>query len=166
MREGPAQFLQIQAEEVVFARASHGAGGSAGSDLERATGVAAAMIASSGLAGPRPLLYLGARDQRDELLAHADVRQAVNEELTKGTVVHRFTATDPDSNIDKFRIFPKSKHFSIEPGTGALKVKSRIDYEALDENQKRLMFMKFQLEQIYSFMKNVYLILLLKGSHC
>lgn len=83
-------FLRLQmllagrtAEEVVFARASHGAGGSAGSDLERATGVAAAMIASFGLAGPRPLLYLGARDQRDELLAHADVRQVVNEELTK-----------------------------------------------------------------------------------
>jgi cell division protease FtsH len=71
------------AEEVVFARAGHGAGGSAGSDLERATGVAAAMVGSFGLAGPRPLLYLGARDQRDELLAYADVRQAVNEELTK-----------------------------------------------------------------------------------
>jgi cell division protease FtsH len=83
-------FLRLQmllagrtAEEVVFARASHGAGGSAGSDLERATGVAAAMVASFGLAGPRPLLYLGARDQREELLAYADVRQAVNEELTK-----------------------------------------------------------------------------------
>lgn len=83
-------FLRLQmllagrtAEEVVFARASHGAGGSAGSDLERATGVAAAMVASFGLTGPRPLLYLGARDQREELLAHADVRQAVNEELTK-----------------------------------------------------------------------------------
>jgi len=83
-------FLRLQmllagrtAEEVVFGRASHGAGGSAGSDLERATGVAAAMVASFGLTGPRPLLYLGARHQRDELLAYADVRQAVNEELTK-----------------------------------------------------------------------------------
>jgi cell division protease FtsH len=71
------------AEEVVFGRASHGAGGSPGSDLERATGIAAAMVASFGVAGPRPLLYLGARDQREELLAYADVRQAVNEELTK-----------------------------------------------------------------------------------
>lgn len=83
-------FLRLQmllagrsAEEVVFARASHGAGGSPGSDLELATGVAAAMVASFGLAGPRPLLYLAARGQREELLAHADVRQAVNEELTK-----------------------------------------------------------------------------------
>jgi cell division protease FtsH len=83
-------FLHLQmllagrtAEEVVFGRASHGAGGSAGSDLELATGVAAAMVASFGLAGPRPLLYLGAREQRDELLAYADVRQAVNDELTK-----------------------------------------------------------------------------------
>lgn len=83
-------FLQLQmllagrtAEEVVLARASHGAGGSAGSDLELATGVAAAMVASFGLAGPRPLLYLGARDQQEKLLAHAEVRQAVNEELTK-----------------------------------------------------------------------------------
>jgi ATP-dependent Zn protease len=89
-------FLRLQmllagrtAEEVVFARASHGAGGSPGSDLERATGVAAAMVASFGLAGPRPLLYLGARDQREELLTHADVRQAVNEELTKAAGVCR-----------------------------------------------------------------------------
>jgi cell division protease FtsH len=71
------------AEEVVFGRASHGAGGAPGSDLERATGVAAAMVASFGVAGPRPLLYLGAPDQREELLAYADVRQAVSEELTK-----------------------------------------------------------------------------------
>lgn len=83
-------FLRLQmllagrtAEEVVFARASHGAGGSAGSDLELATGVAAAMVASFGLAGPRPLLYLGARDQLEKLLAYADVRQAANEELAK-----------------------------------------------------------------------------------
>jgi cell division protease FtsH len=71
------------AEEAVYSAASHGSGGSTGSDLERAAGVAAAMVASFGLAGPQPLLYLGARDQREELLAHADVRQAVNEELTK-----------------------------------------------------------------------------------
>ena len=56
----------------------------------------------------------------------------VNEEQAKGTVVHKFTATDPDSNIDKFRIQPKSKYFSIEPATGNLKIKSRIDYEALE----------------------------------
>lgn len=83
-------FMRLQmllagriAEEVVLSRAGHGAGGSTGSDLEVATGVAAAMVASFGLAGPRPLLYLGARDQREKLLAYTDVRQAANEELAK-----------------------------------------------------------------------------------
>ena len=62
----------------------------------------------------------------------------VNEELARGSIVHKFVASDPDSNIDKFRIMPKSDHFSIEPDTGNLKVSSRIDYEALDI--KRLTF--------------------------
>ena len=56
----------------------------------------------------------------------------VSEELPRGALVHKFVATDPDSNIDKFRIMPKSDYFSIEPDTGNLKISNRIDYEALD----------------------------------
>jgi cell division protease FtsH len=46
------------AEEVLLGSASHGAGGAAGSDLDQATTVAAAIVASFGLTGPHPLLYL------------------------------------------------------------------------------------------------------------
>jgi cell division protease FtsH len=45
------------AEEVLLGSASHGAVGAAGSDLDQATTVAAAMVASFGLTGPHPLLY-------------------------------------------------------------------------------------------------------------
>jgi cell division protease FtsH len=76
-------------EALVLKNVSHGAGGADGSDLERAAGAAAAMVASIGLAGPRPLLYLGSRERTDELLAFADVRQAVNEELVKAEAACR-----------------------------------------------------------------------------
>ena len=63
----------------------------------------------------------------------------VSEEQNVGSIVHTFIATDVDSNIEKFRIKPKNKFFDVEPDTGNLVVKSRIDYEALD-NQKLEMF--------------------------
>jgi hypothetical protein len=62
----------------------------------------------------------------------------VPEEMTNGTVVHKFVATDADSNIDSFQIKPKNKFFGVEKNTGNLYVKSRIDYEEMED--KRLTF--------------------------
>jgi ribosomal protein L15 len=47
------------------------------------------MVGSFGLAGARPLLYLGPRDRPDELLAYADVRLAANDELVKAELACR-----------------------------------------------------------------------------
>lgn len=71
------------AEELVGGGPSHGAGGRRGSDLHRATAVAAAMVASLGIAGPSPLLFLGTLDDTTELLSYFDVRKAAHAELTK-----------------------------------------------------------------------------------
>lgn len=71
------------AEELVRGGPSHGAGGRRGSDLHRATALAAAMVASLGLAGPSPLLFLGPLDDTTELLSYFDVRKAAHAELTK-----------------------------------------------------------------------------------
>ncbi len=60
----------------------------------------------------------------------------VPEEQPNGTVVHRFAASDVDSNIDYFEIKPKNKYFDIDRGTGELLVKSRLDYEALEEPRR------------------------------
>jgi len=62
----------------------------------------------------------------------------VKEETPLGTVVHKFTATDKDSNIARFEIKPKSPYFDVEPGTGRLFVKQKFDYELLED--KRLTF--------------------------
>jgi len=64
----------------------------------------------------------------------------VNEEQSVGSVVHTFIATDQDSNIEKFRIKPKNEFFNVEPDTGNLVIKSRIDYESLAEERKLEMF--------------------------
>ena len=63
----------------------------------------------------------------------------VSEELPRGSIVHKFVATDPDSNIDKFRIMPKSEFFSIEPETGNLKV-STIEGGDRDRVERRYIF--------------------------
>ena len=63
----------------------------------------------------------------------------VAEEQPNGTVVHKFMASDADSNIDYFRISPKNQYFGIDRGTGNLYIKSRIDYEAMND-QKRITF--------------------------
>ena len=63
----------------------------------------------------------------------------VAEEQPNGTAVHKFMASDADSNIDYFRISPKNKYFGVEKGTGNLYIKSRIDFEALND-QKRITF--------------------------
>jgi cell division protease FtsH len=71
------------AEEVLLGSASHGAVGAAGSDLDQATTVAAATVASFSLTGPHPLLYLGPLNRTEDLLSYADVRHAANVELAK-----------------------------------------------------------------------------------
>ena len=59
----------------------------------------------------------------------------VNEEQSIGSVVYTFIASDADSNIEKFRIKPKNEFFDVESDTGNLVIKSRIDFEALDERK-------------------------------
>lgn len=71
------------AEELIFGAASHGSGGVAGSDLDIATGLACAMVGSLGLAGPTPLIYLGPARDAGAFLAFAEVRAAVDRELSE-----------------------------------------------------------------------------------
>jgi AAA+ superfamily predicted ATPase len=73
------------AEEIVLDAVSHGGGGGRGSDLDQGTKLAAAMVASLGLAGPAPLLYLGAKEDTDKLLSYPEVRSAVHTELVQAS---------------------------------------------------------------------------------
>lgn len=68
------------AEEIQFNSPSHGAGGR-GSDLEFAARIAAAMVASFGVAGNSSLLLLGQQDDTDKLLSYPEVRRAARAEL-------------------------------------------------------------------------------------
>ena len=71
------------AEELLFGAPSHGSGGVNGSDLDKATRLACAMIGSYGLSGPSPLVYLGpARDSTD-FLSFPEIRAAVQRELSE-----------------------------------------------------------------------------------
>jgi ATP-dependent Zn protease len=76
-------------EELLLGAPSHGAGGSQGSDLERATAIAAAMVGSLGLAGKSPLLYFGRHDDVGELMTYSEVRAGVNDELLKAAAACR-----------------------------------------------------------------------------
>lgn len=71
------------AEELICGSASHGAGGAPGSDLDKATALACAMVGSFGLAGPTPLTYLGPARDAGTFLAFAEIRAAVNHELSE-----------------------------------------------------------------------------------
>jgi cell division protease FtsH len=73
-------------EEMMLGGGGHGAGGDTGSDLERATAIAAAMAGSVGLAGPTPLVYLGAIKDAHDFVAFDDIRETVNTELLKAAV--------------------------------------------------------------------------------
>lgn len=68
-------------EELVFGSASHGSGGTPGSDLDTATRLASAMVGSLGVAGPTPLIYLGPAREAGGFLKFAKVRTAVDREL-------------------------------------------------------------------------------------
>jgi cell division protease FtsH len=70
-------------EELILGAAGHGAGGDAGSDLQRASTMAAAMAGSVGLAGPTPLVYLGPAKDAHEFISFDKIREAVNVELEK-----------------------------------------------------------------------------------
>jgi SMODS-associated and fused to various effectors sensor domain/ATPase family associated with various cellular activities (AAA) len=68
-------------EELILGAGSHGAGGEPGSDLDRATAMAAGMAGSFGLAGANPLVYLGAAKNSHEFMAFEDIRRSVRKEL-------------------------------------------------------------------------------------
>ncbi len=64
----------------------------------------------------------------------------VKEEMPVGSQVHRFTATDKDSNIARYEIVPANNpYFEIDKASGRLLVKQVLDYEELEE-PKRLTF--------------------------
>ncbi|CAL1292837.1 unnamed protein product [Larinioides sclopetarius] len=55
------------------------------------------------------------------------------EEQPKGSVVSTLVATDPDSNIAEYRIEPENEFFHIDNTSGVISVKSRVDYESVQE---------------------------------
>jgi cell division protease FtsH len=71
------------AEELICGSASHGSGGVPDSDLDKATRLACAMVGSLGLAGPTPFTYLGPARDAGTLLAFAEIRAAVHQELSE-----------------------------------------------------------------------------------
>ena len=89
------------AEEIVCGEASHSAAGRRGSDLQRATALAAAMVASLGLAGPNRLLFLAPPEETDELLSYADVRATAYAELVKAAEACRSTLISHRAALDE-----------------------------------------------------------------
>lgn len=53
----------------------------------------------------------------------------IREEQSVGTVLTTLQATDKDSAIREFKLESPNEFFEIEPLTGVVKIKSRIDYE-------------------------------------
>ena len=66
---------------MILGQGSHGAGGEPGSDLERATTLAAAMAGSVGLAGPSPLVFLGPTRDAHSFITFREIRESVDFEL-------------------------------------------------------------------------------------
>ncbi len=89
------------AEEIVLGEASHGAGGRRGSDLDYATALAAAMVASLGLAGPRRLLFLGSAEETNELLSNFEVRRSAHAELVTAMEACRSTLMNHRAALDE-----------------------------------------------------------------
>jgi cell division protease FtsH len=79
------------AEEILLNEASHSAGGRRGSDLQHAAALAAAMVGSLGIAGPKQLLFLATHEETDELLSYVDVRVAAHAELVQAAEACRST---------------------------------------------------------------------------
>jgi ATP-dependent Zn protease len=72
-------------EELLLGATSRGAGGAAGSDLDLATALAAAMVGSLGLMPATSLTYLGSQEEANDFLRYGEVRQAVTRELRDAT---------------------------------------------------------------------------------
>jgi cell division protease FtsH len=89
------------AEEIVTGEASHGAGGRRGSDLHQAAALAAAMVGSLGIAGPKQLLFLGPHDDTDELLSYVDVRAAAHAELMRAAEACRSTLLEHRAALEE-----------------------------------------------------------------
>ncbi|WP_371425672.1 AAA family ATPase [Tardiphaga sp.] len=105
------------AEILMCGNCGHGSGGVAGSDMEIAGSMAAAMAGSVGLAGTRPLLFLAARENTPELLSYPEVRLAANEELTKAA--------------DSCRALLQRHRGALEAVTEVLLAEGRIDGHAV-----------------------------------
>lgn len=105
------------AEIIVCGNCGHGSGGVAGSDMEIAGSMAAAMAGSVGLAGSRPLLFLAAHENTPELLSYPEVRLAANEELTKAA--------------DACRVLLQRHRGALEAVAEVLLVDGRIDGHAV-----------------------------------
>ncbi|MDX3965508.1 MAG: AAA family ATPase [Bradyrhizobium sp.] len=78
-----------EGEEMLLGSVSHGAGGMAGSDLEAATTIAAAMVGSLGLAGRSRLIYFGPKRSAGEFLHFPEVREEVARQLESAAVASR-----------------------------------------------------------------------------
>jgi cell division protease FtsH len=89
------------AEKIVLGEASHAAGGTRGSDLQRATALAAAMVGSLGLAGPKQLLFFASHEDTDELLSYVDVRLAVHAELMLAAEACRSTILEHRAALEE-----------------------------------------------------------------
>jgi cell division protease FtsH len=87
-------------EEVLLGIASHGAGGVQGSDLARATSLAAAMVGSLGLIDSNHLTYLGPSRDAEGLLVFAEVRQAVARELADAYSATRLLLTSNRAAVE------------------------------------------------------------------
>lgn len=57
----------------------------------------------------------------------------VAEEQPIGSIVGKITATDPDSPIDRYEFLPPNPFFAIDPRSGVVTNKQRLDYEASPE---------------------------------
>lgn len=55
----------------------------------------------------------------------------IREEQPIGTILTTLQATDNDSSIAEFKLETPNEFFEIEPLTGVVKIKSRIDYEQI-----------------------------------
>jgi cell division protease FtsH len=88
-------------EEMIFGQGSHGAGGERGSDLERATTLAAAMAGSVGLTGPSPLVFLGPTRDAHDFMAFQEIRTSVNAELRQAAASCRELLERHRSAVEK-----------------------------------------------------------------
>lgn len=69
------------AEEIELGAAGNGSAGATGSDLARATSIAAALVGSYGYAGPHPLVFMADHFRTDVIMDHPDLRAAAHQEL-------------------------------------------------------------------------------------